>query len=118
MLGGSALVGLVFAPLFVLLTELLLENKGKVRILAFFGRHSTNMWLVHFHIHYSHDTYGRCISTAGHSLRFVKTWHHHVGDAFEVSETFIPHHYACSGHHHTARPDDPHPGHYPPIPPI
>ena len=48
MLGGSALVGLLFAPLFVLLTALLLENKGKVRILAFFGRHSTNMWLVHF----------------------------------------------------------------------
>ena len=48
MLGGSALVGLLFALLFVLLTALLLENKGKVRILAFFGRHSTNMWLVHF----------------------------------------------------------------------
>lgn len=48
MLGGSALVGLFFAPLFVLLSALLLENVGEVRILTFFGRHSTNMWLVHF----------------------------------------------------------------------
>ena len=42
----------------------------------------------------------------------------HEQDAFEVPKTFIPHHYACGSHHHAARPDDPHPGHYPIIPPL